>query len=133
MASISAPRLRACSIQSATLGLLPCVCHPAARKAAGTQLSHASSKQQVTAQVKTGYRLLTSWLLGVAPKGKYDIMRVPLANASHLPTHYCKGGLRIYRLVAKPPELRVSVPGDDEERWTVASVLHPSGVPPCLS
>lgn len=92
----------------------PC-CHPVARTAAGTQPSHASSKQQVTAQVKTGSRLLTGWLLSVPPKGKYDILLVPLVSASHLPTHYCKGGLAIYRLVANPPELRVSVPGEDEE------------------
>lgn len=97
------------------------------------QPSCTSPKQQITAQVKTRCRLLTGWLLGVAPKGKYDIMLVPLINASHLPPHYCKGDLGIYRLVASPPELRGSVPEEDEERWTGASAFRSPGVPPRLS
>lgn len=40
-----------------------------------------------------GHRLLTGWLSGVVPKGKYDVVLVPLVNVSHLPTHYFKGGL----------------------------------------
>lgn len=65
-----------------------------------------------------GHRRLTGWLLVVAPKGKYDIVPVPLVNVSHLPTHYFKGGLYIYRLVVNPPELRGSVPEEDPLLFT---------------